>query len=236
MYKIAIVEDEPFYQDQLQEYIRDFEQQENVKFQVEVYSDGLDLVEDFKADYDIIFLDVMMTCMDGIKTAEKIRELDDSVIIIFITSVSNYAIKGYSVSAFNYVIKPISRLDFFQQLNKAIRHLQSRECQYLTLQRKGNVFRLNLTQICYIESLGHDIIIHLGEEAHTLRYTLKKLESLLEPFHYVRCNNCYIINLRFVEKINQDVVTVAGKELKISRSRRSHLMDALLEYNGDMML
>ena len=75
-----------------------------------VFADGVDILEDYRAVYDIIFLDVEMKHLDGMTTAERIRQMDADVILIFITNMAQYAIRGYSVGALDYVLKPVPYL------------------------------------------------------------------------------------------------------------------------------
>ena len=99
MIHLAIVEDEQLYIDQLTEYIHRYEAEKKLKFKISVFSDGAEIVEDYKGVYDIIFLDIQMKFMNGMDAAEKIRELDPNVVIIFITNMTQYAVRGYEVDA-----------------------------------------------------------------------------------------------------------------------------------------
>lgn len=64
-----------------------------------MFTDGVEILEDYRPVYDIIFLDVKMQHLDGMETARRIRELDSDVLLIFITNMAQYAIKGYAVGA-----------------------------------------------------------------------------------------------------------------------------------------
>ena len=86
MIRIAIVEDEDSYVQVLTGYLKQYETEHSLSFQISVFHDGLDIVSEYKADYDVILLDIQMKHLDGMKTAEKIRELDEDVSFIFITS------------------------------------------------------------------------------------------------------------------------------------------------------
>lgn len=126
MIRIAIVEDEVRYQEQLIEFLRKFEQDRGENIEVEIYSDGDEIVENYKAQFDIILMDVQMQFMDGMSAAEEIRKMDTEVVIIFITNMAQYAIKGYEVDALDYVLKPISYFPFSQRLNRAIDRMKKK--------------------------------------------------------------------------------------------------------------
>mgnify|MGYP000060856764 FL=1 len=112
MIRVAIVEDDAEVQGVLQEYVRRYTRQYGTEFEVTVFADGVDILEDYRAVYDIIFLDVEMKHLDGMTTAERIRQMDADVILIFITNMAQYAIRGYSVGALDYVLKPVPYFAF----------------------------------------------------------------------------------------------------------------------------
>ncbi|MCR4868760.1 MAG: response regulator, partial [Lachnospiraceae bacterium] len=95
MIHIAIVEDEELYRKQLMEYLRDYEREQSVSFDVRTYTDGAEIAEDYPGDLDIILMDIQMKFMDGMTAAEKIRRLDRQVVLMFITNMTQYAIRGY---------------------------------------------------------------------------------------------------------------------------------------------
>src|SRR5690625_2406990 len=108
MIRIAVVEDEDHYREQLVEYLRRFEQDKRVNLEIETYSDGDGIVENYKGQFDIILLDVQMKFMDGMSAAEEIRKMDAEVVIIFITNMPQFAINGYAVDALDYIYIQLS--------------------------------------------------------------------------------------------------------------------------------
>ena len=139
MIRVAIVEDDAEVQGVLQEYVRRYTRQYGTEFEVTVFADGVDILEDYRAVYDIIFLDVEMKHLDGMTTAERIRQMDADVILIFITNMAQYAIRGYSVGALDYVLKPVPYFAFSQQLLKAVARLEKRAKRYLTVPVEGGL-------------------------------------------------------------------------------------------------
>ena len=102
MIRIAIVEDDDSYIRALTGYLEQYGEQLSLSFHTTIFHDGLDIVTDYKADYDIILMDIQMKHLDGMTTAEKIRKLDDDVSFIFITSTVSFAVQGYLVDALGY--------------------------------------------------------------------------------------------------------------------------------------
>lgn len=110
MIRIAIVEDEEDYVNQLTKYLQDYQKNSNEEIDVTVYRDGDEITSKYKSQYDIILMDIQMKFVDGMTAAEEIRNIDSKVIIIFITNMTQYAIQGYKVGALDYILKPISFL------------------------------------------------------------------------------------------------------------------------------
>lgn len=114
MIHIAIVEDEESYVRQLLEYIERFQQEHFQEIKTSIFRDGDEILEKYSADYDIILMDIQMQFVDGMTAAEKIREMDKSVILMFITNMTSYAVKGYEVDALDYMVKPVEYFSFSQ--------------------------------------------------------------------------------------------------------------------------
>ncbi len=121
MLNIAIVEDNTKDIEVLQAHLEQFSKENQVQVETHIYRDGLDIFDDYRPIYDLILLDIEMKHLDGISTAEKIRKTDRKVLIMFITNLAQYAIRGYEVDALDYVLKPINYYAFFgNSLDNAI--------------------------------------------------------------------------------------------------------------------
>ena len=124
MIRIAIVEDEGTVREQLVGYIQRYTRQYGTMFDVTEFVDGIDILEDYRPVYDIVLLDIEMKHLDGMETAQRIRALDEDVVIIFITNMPQYAIKGYAGGALDYVLQPVPYFEVSQQLQKAVRRVE----------------------------------------------------------------------------------------------------------------
>lgn len=236
MIRIAVVEDNSAYVQQLQEYIHKYEQERSVNILVTVFEDGEDIITDYRSDFDIILMDIEMQFMNGMTAAECIRKVDEEVNIIFITNMAQYAIRGYAVNALDYLLKPVSYFAFSQRLDKALEHLKKKDKGYL-IARTRNVFKkVSVDDIYYIESQGHDILIHTREGVVPTGGTLKGIEEKLSGMHFGRCNNGYLVNLEYVDRIHDGMVSVGEDELPISRPRKKAFMEELTAYMKEMFL
>lgn len=235
MIKIAIVEDEHAYAMQLQEYLHQYERENGEVFEISLFSDGDEIVNKYKPIYDIILMDVEMKFMDGMSAAEEIRKVDTEVVIMFITNMPQYAIRGYAVDALDYVLKPVSYFAFSQKLSRAISRMKKRETKTLAISIKGGTVRLDVTNITYIESQGHTLIFHTHAGAYETSGTMKELEKKLKSFNFYRGNKGYLINLAHVDSIKDGCAIVRGEKLVLSRARKKEFMETLTRYWGEVM-
>ena len=150
MIRIAVVEDEELYAEQLQNYISKYAEERKKQIKVTWFQDGEDIVSGYKGEYDIILLDIQMRFMDGMTAAEKIRDLDYEVVLMFITNMIQYAVRGYEVDAMDYVVKPVEYFAFSQKLDKAIGRIQKKTEVFLKVPVENGVKKLNVAEILYI--------------------------------------------------------------------------------------
>ena len=230
MIKIAIVEDEAAVRDQLTDYVRRYTRQYGTEFEVTCFTDGDEILENYRPAFDIIFLDVEMKRLNGMETAQRIRELDDDVLLIFITNMAQYAIKGYSVGALDYVLKPVPYFAFSQQLQKAVNQLARRARHYLAVPVDGGMRRLDTAAIYYMESDGHKVCFYTEDGDFIAPGALKAFEEKLANRPFARCNSGYLVNLAQVRGVQQSEVQVGPHTLQTSRPRRKAFLAALADY------
>ena len=236
MIRIAIVEDDVIYSNQLEGYLHKYETEYGEAFEIVTYTDGNLIVQDYHSQFDIVLMDIEMRYMDGMSAAEAIRQVDKEVVIIFITYTPQYAIRGYAVEALDYIVKPVSYFAFSQRLARAIIRMKKREHKSVILPVKGGVVRLAANSIDYIESQGHDIIYHTAGEDYVTSGTLKDAEEALKSLHFFRGSKWYLINLAQVDGLEDGCARFKnGKTIPLSRSRKKEFMEALAQYWDEVM-
>ena len=232
MIRIAMVEDEAAVRKQLQGYIQRYTRQYGTAFAVTEFSDGVEILDAYRPVYDIVLLDVEMKHLDGMETARRIRELDRDVVLLFITNMAQYAIKGYAVGALDYLLKPVPYFAFSQQLQKAEEKLRRRARYYLAVPVEGGLRRLDTAQIYYMESEGHRVHFYTEEGEFSAPGALKTFEEKLADLPFARCNSGYLVNLAQVKSVQQGLAQVGPYELQVSRPKRKSFLAALADYIG----
>lgn len=235
MVRIAIVEDERTYIEVFQEYLQKYEQESGEKMEITIFRDGDEIATGYKGDFDIILMDIQMKFMDGMSAAEEIRKVDPEVVIIFITNMQQYAIRGYAVDALDYVLKPVNYFAFSQRIDRAIHRMKRRIAPFITISVKGGVQKLSSSQIYYIESQGHNLNYFTSIGEFISSGTLKDTEARLQSLHFCRANKGCLINLEHVDGVQNGCAMVNDTALPLSRSRKNVFMDALTNYVSEVM-
>ena len=231
---IAIVEDDGSVQQQLSAYIEKYYEKDPHGYKLSVFSDGDEILENYSADYDLILLDIQMKRLNGMDTAIKIRELDRDVYLVFVTNLANYAIRGYSVQAFDFVLKPVNYMMLKQLLQRVEKLVSARQQRYVTLPTDMGLTRIDVSQIFYVETEAHFLIIRTDQGEYRIRDTMKNMETMLARHSFYRCNNCYLVNLKHVERVDGSSIIVHGEELSVSRPRYKAFMETLTRYWGEV--
>lgn len=234
MVRVAIVEDDRTYAEKLIKYLSQYEKESGQKLLVRYFQDGEDIVEDYKCSFDIILMDVEMQFMNGMTAAEKIRELDGEVIIIFITNMPQYAMKGYTVDALDYVLKPLSYFAFSQKIDRALQRLERRKKTFIPIVVKGGMKKLDISQIFYIEVQDHSLCFHTRDGNYEAKGSMRELEESLSAYHFYRCNKCYLVNLEHVFGMQGNNLIVGNDLLQVSRARKKDLLNQLNDYMSEV--
>ncbi|MBO6127498.1 MAG: response regulator transcription factor [Pseudobutyrivibrio sp.] len=231
MYRIAIVEDEEKQVHTLTQFLRQYEKEKLVDFQLDFYSDGDEIVEKYDCNYDLILMDIMMQFMDGMTAAEEIRKKDESVFIIFITNMVNYAIRGYQVGAFDYILKPIQYFQLEKSLTRALDKLDKDDTSSnINIKTNNGAQKIPLNELKMISSYGHYLTFVATRGEYTSYMRVKDLENLLKGKDFYRVNKGTIVNLRYVDGIEDNCCLIGENRINISRGRKKEFMETLTYY------
>lgn len=234
MIKIAVCEDEKETQLLIEDYLENILKNISIEYEIQKYISGEELLESNLKDIDILLLDIKMEKLNGMDTARKIREVDNEMEIIFITSLIDYVQEGYEVRAYRYLLKPIEFEELKKHVLACIKDIEINKESYITIKNKSNTYKIYLNQIKYIEVQKKDMLIHTINKNFDVRYSLSKIEKELNPYKFIRCHKSFIINLSYVENIKpNNVILESGEEVPISRYRYKEVKEKFLKFLGD---
>lgn len=229
---IAIVEDQKTEVDKMKAYFARYGKQYGLEFSLAHFDNAEAFLTRYRPVYDIVFMDIMLPGMNGMDAAIKWRELDQSATLIFVTNMAQFAVKGYEVDAFDFIVKPVTYPHFSMKLQRALQKLENQQDSQVTLTLPNRMLRIPVSQIKYVEVAGHNLTYHTTLGTFDVYGSLKNAESDLNTNIFVRCNSCYLVNLNFVQGVDGYDLTVGDETIQISRAKRKDFILQLNNYLG----
>jgi len=229
MYKIAIVEDEWESAERLSQCLETYGKENGIMFNMTHFKNGLNFIEEYRPNYDIVFMDIDMPHKNGLAAAGELRKFDPAVVIIFVTFLTKYAIKGYEVDALDYMIKPLNYNAFKITMDRAVSRCAQKALATVILPSVEGELRIELSCLDYVEISDHDITYHTSQGNFSAYGTMRAIEKLLPSKQFSRCNRGILVNLRNVRRITGNFVYVGDEKFEITRTRRQAFLDAFHE-------
>ena len=230
--RIAILDDTPSDAKVLQEYLLKYQEEISEIISVDVYCASIDFLEDFKNQYDVIFLDIEMPGEDGLMVAKEIRKTDSSAAIIFVTNMAQYAIEGYKVNAVDFMVKPVGYYVFCDTLKKAIGFNQRRNSRDILINSQEGMLKINSQDILYIEKNQDKILLHTTEGDFSQRGTIKAIKEKLEGLSFQECSSGILVNLAAVKNVGKEEIRVRNVQLPLSRRLKKQFTESYIDYVG----
>lgn len=229
MIKIAICEDEKEQQELLKTYINQIFESLYIKYKLEIFNSGEELLESYQKDTDVLLLDIQMGQINGMDTARKIRSIDDKVEIIFITSLIEYALEGYEVRAYIYLIKPVKYENLKENIINCIKEIDIKN-KYIIVKQQGNQIKLDINEITYVEVQKETITIHTLNEVYKTNGTMINIEKDIDCDRFFRCHKSFLVNLEHIKSIKQyTAILENSEEVPVSRYRFKETKDKFFD-------
>lgn len=237
MIEIAVCDDEQYYVLKIKKMLEVILQQKKITtYRIDTYLSGVELCSDATniKSYTIIFLDINMHQMNGIRIAEIIRETNKEVYLVFITAFVDYAVEGYKVEPIRYILKDM--------LNKMLP-----ECMETILHRlklKGHKVKYSFIEgekelltgkLYYVESREHKLVFHMSTGQLHLYGKLDDIEDDLVDYGFIRIHKSYLLNIKHIQELgNYKAKLKTGDWLPIPREKYRHVKERYFEMIGEL--
>lgn len=219
--RIAYCDDEKMQSIYLTELTDQWKREAEAHCDITVYTSAEQMLFENQSSFsfDFIILDIELDKMNGIDLAKQIRRVDKSVTIAFVSNSREYVFEGYEVGAVRYLLKPLSKEQLFPLLNMVQRMLQE-EKQYIIIGIPGEKIKLAVDDICYVEALGHYIVIHTESQTFEVKMNMNEISDKLKN-GFIETHRSYLVNLRCIDRVTRTDCILSG-EIKIPVSRNSY--------------
>lgn len=232
-YNLAIVEDDAEMLKMLKNVLNDYFVTKKEQYSLNSFSSAEDFLNSETELLDIIFIDIELPGINGMEAIKKIRETNPSVMVIFVTYLTQFAIEGYSVNAFDYILKPFIKDHVFNTLNRALNKL-NKNTEYISVGNSNRSIKkkIAIDSIKFIESENHRLIFHLTNGVIKINGSIKKIAEELKNHSFFLCSVSYLVNLKYITTIKGNEVTLGEETVYISRSKKKDFLQAVNEYVG----
>lgn len=236
MLRIAVVDDDLQFQKDICEFIERYFQQETGQYQIRCYQDGASFLSEYQSDYDIAIIDIMMPRMNGIEVAHKLRNRDKNVLVVFITITPAFAIRGYEVSAMDYILKPLSyETDFkykFDRVVKKANALKPHTRELVLKDENGRFVRLNLEDVTHVTKDRDNVVYHTKQRQFSHRTSIYKVkEAIFDSGLFAVVNSGCLVNMTFVDNIKDNLVELYNGELLVlSRNKKKEFYEQFFAF------
>lgn len=234
MIDIAIVEDDVEEQQLLLRYLKKYNTEHQKNFRFFMYSNAFDFLEEKRA-FDIAFLDIMLPNMTGMEAAAKLRTYNSHTVLIFVTTMVQFAIKSYEVDALDYIVKPVTYERLTMKLQKAIKVIEANSDGMVVINDSRGIVKCVTGDLRYVEVHGHKLEYHTVDGLYTDYGSLNDLEQVLKAYDFMRCNSCYLVNPHHIKRVNgKDLTVVLSNDevLKISQAKRKQFVSDITNWLG----
>lgn len=224
---IGICDDEVIIRDELIRLCNKFKTSNLNNFDIICFSSGEELLASNKP-IDILFLDIQMKGLNGLKTAEKIRATDDSMIIIFLTGFKGFMQEGYRVRAFRYLLKPVKMQEFILTLTEAIQDITKN--YKAIVGADGETIFVKLKDIIYVEYIHRCTVVRTKKITYESSMTMSEWENILNTGDFFRVHKAYIVNMEYIVEIGKEILLENGEKVELALRQLGKLKKASKEF------
>lgn len=236
MLVIGICDGEQAVRSLLASFAARFCAETGIQLQLLSYSTGEKLLKNHLLDMDMIFLEIPLRKVNGLKLAEHIRNYNKYVRIVFLTTVLTYVLEAYEVGASNYLLKPLSYEKFSKELCKVLEDKQGGVGRYFFEKNRQGLYKIYFHEVRYIETSRKSTLIHTEKADIPSSRQMKQFEKLFAETPLIRCHTGYIVNLRYFQSLEGTMLVLSdGTRLPVSRNRRPLLLSEIRQYYGDCL-
>lgn len=222
---VGILEDEPFYKEQLLKYLDKWAAENACGIVYHIDTSGEDFLSHLPAQLDILFLDIQLKGINGVELAYQLRDKHYTFEIVFLTGFHEYVFQGYQVRALNYLLKPVSYTDVKKCMDII---LEQTRMEHYIFKSKQTICKIPYSNILYFTSCRHYVEITTTETSYRQLASLKNIMSHVPP-QFMQCHRTTIVNIHHIQCINGSYITMSNDvTLPVSKTYLASIRDGIL--------
>lgn len=238
MIKIAVCDDDLSALNEINALLEQYRSEHNQEIIYAAFHSPLEILAEIEKGTrpDILLLDVIMPGENGINVAREIRQYDDTVKIIFLTSSAEFAVESYTVGAYFYQMKPICEKDFFRLMDSVISDCEKAQHCGLIVHSKSGITRIDLHKLEYCEIIGHTLFFHLdnGKTIESIGSMDELCGKLTQYDNFLRPHRSFLVNMEYIQNISYKAIIMDDlTEIPIPHGKCSEIKSRYLEYVFD---
>lgn len=232
MILIAIVDDNRQDGQALEESIERYFEGRNAAHHIHRFASAVEFIRSPTA-YNIVFMDIRMDDMNGLDAAYFLRIVNKDAKLIFVTRMVQMAIHGYEVGATDFLAKPAQQSAVDRALDRALAGLEVSSGSYFALKTADGIVSLPVCGIYYVEVYDHSLIYHTQQGDYRVRGRFGEVREKLNDRYLLPCGRSHLVNMRHVQSLHGDHLTVNGVKIHVAKSRRKRLEQVFLSCLGE---
>lgn len=221
MLRIALCDDEAAARDALHIQLEKIlvENNEEIVYEFSTGTNAVSWLKKHPGEIDLLFLDVEMDGLNGLECAEKIREFDKNLMIVFVTGYADYVFDGYRTGALDYIMKPVKTQKLSELLHRVRLKMMQEEKNVFLVKNTDGLWRFALYDILYFYSDKRLVFLVTRNAEYPFYDKLENVARRLEG-RFIRIHQRFLINPEHVERLGKDCVLLPERELPCSRKYR----------------
>lgn len=232
MIEIALVEDQEKWQKTITSYLKKYQEEKSESFAVTIFPSGNDFLKEEKKSFDLAFMDIGLPGKSGMETSKEFRKRNQETCLVFLTELSRFAVDGYEVNAYDFLVKPLDYSFFCLKMDRILSHLKQRGQDTFVIENAGELHRVKIQEIRYIESDKHYLFFHCVSGIYKMRGILDDILKSFQNYSFAKINRSILVNLAAVEGYDKTEVEIQGEKLPLSRVYKADFLSTLNQYLG----
>ena len=238
-YRFLLCDDLEEHLNILEKYLNNCLREREISYRCDKTASGSEALEMYIKDrHHIVFLDIDMPGSSGIQIAEKIFDINNDAVIIYVTAYPEYAEKAYEQFVFQYITKPIDKYRLGIVIDKALEEIQknllyNNTTNFFIINKNSEHIKIMNEDVLFFEKISNYVSICMknGQNINA-RMTFKELEKIIDMKFYLRCHNGFIVNKLKIASMSAKVIKIDGinKTIPIGRSYRKSILKEWYKY------